>query len=124
MDCVSTAHPSLLTKEEINEVGVPAQILAPEHDPVFVPEMKAYANATIPTLNVAYDYQYFPGVAHGFAIKCRDEGNDLEKKSLYVYLKAFLFLYGLSSFGSCSSSAGRSQACETCCSSIDSTLIE
>ncbi|CAF9928030.1 MAG: hypothetical protein HETSPECPRED_006733 [Heterodermia speciosa] len=82
VDAISTAHPSLLTKEEINDVGVPAQILAPEHDPVFVPEMKAYANETIPKLNVAYDYQYFPGVAHGFAIKCNDEGSDLDKKSL------------------------------------------
>ena len=92
MDAISTAHPSLLTKEEINDVGVPAQILAPEHDPVFVPEMKAYANETIPKLNVAYDYQYFPGVAHGFAIKCNDEGSDLHKKSLYVHFRVLLSL--------------------------------
>lgn len=82
VDCISTAHPSLLTKEEINEVGVPAQILAPEHDPVFTPDLKAYANETIPKLNIGYDYQYFPGVAHGFAIKCDEKGSDLEKKSL------------------------------------------
>ena len=110
MDCISTAHPSLLTKEEINEVGVPAQIIAPEHDPLFDSEMKAYANATIPTLNVAYDYQYFPGVAHGFAVKCRDDGTDLEKKSLYVNFKAFPFLCGLSSPGSRSSSKAIAQA--------------
>ena len=110
MDCISTAHPSLLTKEEIDDVGVPAQILAPEHDPVFVPEMKAYANETIPKLNVAYDYQFFPNVAHGFAIKCRDEGNDLEKKSLYVHFRPLPFLCGRLSPGSCSSSKLRAQS--------------
>ena len=40
MDCISTAHPSWLTKEEIEGVGVPVQILAPEIDPVFTPELK------------------------------------------------------------------------------------
>ena len=89
VDCISTAHPSLLTKEEINDVGLPVQILAPEHDPLFVPEMKAYANETIPKLNVAYDYQFFPGVGHGFAIRCHDEGSDHDKKSLYVYFRVF-----------------------------------
>lgn len=81
VDAISTAHPSLLTKEEINDVGVPAQILAREHDPVFTPDMKAYANETIPKLNVGYDYQHFPGVAHGFSIRC-DQGNEHAKHSL------------------------------------------
>ena len=40
MDCISTAHPSWLTEEEIEGVGVPVQILAPEIDPVFTPELK------------------------------------------------------------------------------------
>ena len=91
VDCISTAHPSILTKEEINDVGVPAQILAPEHDPAFPPDMQNYANETIPKLSVAYDYQYFPGVEHGFAIRCQDEGSDFDKKALYVYFKLFPF---------------------------------
>ena len=82
VDAISTAHPSLLTKEEMNDVGVPTQILAPEHDPAFVPELKAYAKETIPKLNVAFDYQHFPGVAHGFATRCSDEGSELERNSL------------------------------------------
>lgn len=81
VDAISTAHPSLLTKEEISSVGVPAQILAPEHDPAFTPDMKAFANETIPKLNVEYDYQYFPGVAHGFSTRC-DQSNAHEKHSL------------------------------------------
>lgn len=81
VDAISTAHPSLLTKEEVDAVGVPVQILAPEHDPAFTPELKAHANSVIPTLNVEYDYQYFPGVSHGFATKC-DESDEKQKKAL------------------------------------------
>lgn len=69
VDCISTGHPSLLDKTEIDAVGVPVQILAPEHDPMFSPEMKEYANKVIPTLDLAYDYQYFPGVEHGFCTR-------------------------------------------------------
>jgi dienelactone hydrolase len=69
VDCISTGHPSGLTKEEMDKVGVPVQILAPEHDPLFTPELKEYANKVIPTLAVPYDYQYFPGMVHGFAIR-------------------------------------------------------
>lgn len=81
VDCISTAHPSGLTKDEINAVGVPVQIIAPEHDPVFTPELKAYANSVIPTLNVEYDYQYFPGVAHGFSVRC-DQSYATQRKAM------------------------------------------
>lgn len=69
LDCISTAHPTLLQKEEIANVGVPVQILAPEHDELFTPELKDYANQVIPTLGVPYDYQYFPAISHAFAIR-------------------------------------------------------
>lgn len=69
VDCISMAHPSLVTKEEIDNVAVPVQIMAPETDPMFVPELKEHANKVIPTLGVEYDYQYFPGLSHGFAAK-------------------------------------------------------
>lgn len=69
VDCISTAHPSLLEKEEIEKVGVPVQILAPEQDQMFTPELKEYANKVIPTLGVPYDYQHFPGIDHAFAIR-------------------------------------------------------
>ncbi|KAL9603192.1 MAG: hypothetical protein Q9179_002293 [Wetmoreana sp. 5 TL-2023] len=81
VDCISTAHPSLLTKEEIDNVGVPVQILAPEHDSQFTPELKEHANKTIPALNVAYDYQYFPALAHGFAAR-GDRNNKMQKEGL------------------------------------------
>ena len=81
VDCISTAHPSWLIKEEINAVGVPVQILAPEHDPQFTPELKAHANSIISTLNVDFDYQYFPGAVHGFAVRC-DQSDAMKKKAL------------------------------------------
>ncbi|KAL9582742.1 MAG: hypothetical protein Q9212_003125, partial [Teloschistes hypoglaucus] len=52
VDAISTAHPSILTPSEISAVAVPTQILAPEHDPQFTPELRDKANTTIPTLGV------------------------------------------------------------------------
>lgn len=81
VDAISTAHPSLLTKEEISAVGVPVQILAPETDQMLTPELKEYCNAEIPKLGVEYDYQYFPGLSHGFAVR-GDQNNAEQKKGL------------------------------------------
>ena len=81
VDCISTAHPSLLTKEEVDAVAVPVQIIAPEHDPQLTPELKAYVNQVIPGLELEYDYQYFPGLKHGFAVRC-DQSDGREKKGL------------------------------------------
>ncbi|KAL8681435.1 MAG: hypothetical protein Q9186_002440 [Xanthomendoza sp. 1 TL-2023] len=81
VDAISTAHPSFLTKEEIDAVAVPVQILAPETDGQLTPELKEYANSVIPSLGVDYDYQYFPGLAHGFACRA-DTNNKVEKQGL------------------------------------------
>lgn len=62
IDCVSTAHPSLLEKSEMENLAVPTQILAPETDPQFTPELKEFANKTIPALGIDYQYDYYPGV--------------------------------------------------------------
>ena len=81
VDAISTAHPSLLKKDEIDNIAVPVQIHAPEHDPAFTQELKEHANSVIPTLNVAYDYQYYPGQTHGFACKA-DESKPEAKKAM------------------------------------------
>jgi dienelactone hydrolase len=81
VDCISTAHPSHLEEDEIRSAGVPTQILAPEIDPMFTEELKAYSNRVIPTLGIAYDYQFFPGVAHAFATR-GDPANLKEQKAL------------------------------------------
>ena len=69
VDCIATAHPSLLENQEIDRVSVPVQILAPEHDDMFSEDLKAHATAAIPKLGVAFDYQYFPGLQHAFAVR-------------------------------------------------------
>lgn len=43
VDAITAAHPSLLTKEDIDGVTVPVQILAPELDPIFTLELKGYS---------------------------------------------------------------------------------
>ena len=73
VDAISTAHPSWLTKEEIAGTRVPTQLIAPEHDMQLNPELKSYANSTIPTLGVEYEYRYFPSQIHAFATKADDK---------------------------------------------------
>ena len=81
VDCISTAHPSLLEKCEIEAVRVPVQIMAPEFDPMFTDELKVFSNQTIPKQGLAYDYQYFPGVEHAFASR-GDPNNQAERKGM------------------------------------------
>lgn len=69
VDCISAAHPTFLTKEEISNVGVPVQILAPEIDPQFTEELKSFSVLEIPKLGVPFSYQFFPGLSHGFAVR-------------------------------------------------------
>ncbi|KAI0159935.1 dienelactone hydrolase family protein [Hypoxylon sp. FL1284] len=69
VDCIATGHPSLLTPQDIDEVAVPVQILAPEHDPVYTAELKAHTLTTLPTLGIPWDYRHYPGVSHGAFIR-------------------------------------------------------
>ncbi|KAF2441759.1 alpha/beta-hydrolase [Karstenula rhodostoma CBS 690.94] len=96
VDAISMAHPSLLEESEISSVKVPVQILAPEHDYMFTPELKAYANRVIPTLGVPFEYVYFPGLVHGFAAKGDEtdqkqrDGLERAKNSAVGFFKEFL----------------------------------
>ncbi|PGH27728.1 hypothetical protein AJ80_00515 [Polytolypa hystricis UAMH7299] len=69
VDAIVAAHPTHLTEEEIQNVGVPTQILAPETDSQYPPELKAFTNKVLPELGIDYDYQHFAGLDHGFATK-------------------------------------------------------
>lgn len=81
VDCISTAHPSWLTKEEIQDVGVPVQIIVPEFDPVYPPELREFSLKTIPALGLPLDYQFFPGLEHAFATR-GNRANEAEVKGL------------------------------------------
>ena len=87
VDCISTAHPTFLEKEEMLNVGVPVQILAPEKDPKFTEELKAFAVAEIPKLGLAFDYQYFPGLEHGFAVR-GNRNDEAETRGLERAMRA------------------------------------
>lgn len=69
VDCVVVAHPTKLEEAEISNIGVPVQIIAPEKDPIFTEDLKAFASRVIPSLGVAYDYQHFPALEHGFSVR-------------------------------------------------------
>lgn len=96
VDCISTAHPTNLDKEEIQSVGVPVQIMAPEFDSQFTEELKTFSNQTIPKLGVAYDYQYFPGLEHAFAIRgdprkpAEREGMERAKNAAVLWFRQWL----------------------------------
>jgi dienelactone hydrolase len=82
VDCASTAHPALFDKPDVDALGAcPIQFIAPEEDFTFTPELKEYVLKTVPTLGIDFDYQYFTGVAHGFATR-GDDKNPVQKKGL------------------------------------------
>jgi dienelactone hydrolase len=69
VDCISTGHPSMLTRKDIDEVAVPVQLLAPEIDGAFTKEDKLYAFEKIMEKGVPFDYQHFPGIEHGGLVR-------------------------------------------------------
>lgn len=91
VDFIATAHPSLLTKEEIDGISVPVQILSPEHDPQYTPELKEYSQKQIPkTLKEdQFEYIYFPGLVHGFAVR-GDKSDKAQKEGLEKALQDFV----------------------------------
>lgn len=79
IDAISTAHPSMLEKSEIEQVKVPVQILAPENDFAYTPELKQATFEILPKTGVQWEYIYFPGLTHGFA--ARGDPNDPKQKA-------------------------------------------
>ncbi|KAI9159085.1 Hydrolase tropI [Paramyrothecium foliicola] len=69
VDCIVVGHPSLVTKADIAKVSVPVQILAPEHDAMYTPELKLYTFHTLQARGVVFDYQHFPKVAHACMVR-------------------------------------------------------
>jgi dienelactone hydrolase len=96
VDCAAVAHPSLLEKDEIANVGVPVQYLVPETDPMFTPELKEFTLKTLPELNIPFNYDYYPGLVHGFATRGdqsdpkQKEGLERAKNSAVYWFKQYL----------------------------------
>jgi dienelactone hydrolase len=81
VDCISVAHPSMLTTQDIDRVGVPVQMVAPERDPAFTHKLRDHAHRVLPENGVTYDYQYFPGVEHAFAVR-GNRSDEVELKAM------------------------------------------
>lgn len=81
IDAVSTAHPALLEKSEIEAVKVPVQLLVPEFDEAFPPELKEHSFKSLSERKNVFEYIFFPGLIHGFATR-GDPTNDLQKDGL------------------------------------------
>ncbi|EXJ65347.1 esterase/lipase [Cladophialophora yegresii CBS 114405] len=69
VDAVSIGHPSLLTKEDIDEAAVPVQMLAPEHDVPYPHDMKVHTFEAVMKNGLPLDYVHFPGVEHGSLVR-------------------------------------------------------
>lgn len=75
VDCAVAGHPSLLTKQDIDEVEVPVQLLAPEIDQGYTEELKlhTFQRLALPRADgkapVPFDYHHFPGVEHGALVR-------------------------------------------------------
>ncbi|KAI0525518.1 dienelactone hydrolase [Xylaria bambusicola] len=73
VDTVTMAHPSWLVEEDIANLTVPVQILAPEFDQAFTPELKSYTFKTLLELNLPFNYVHYPGIVHGALVRGSDE---------------------------------------------------
>ncbi|KAH8680659.1 dienelactone hydrolase [Xylariales sp. PMI_506] len=83
VDCISVAHPSLLTPQDIDEVSprVPVQVLAPERDRVYTPELKLRTFQKLQELGVPFEYRHFPGVEHSSLVR-GDERKEGEREAM------------------------------------------
>ncbi|KAI1426088.1 dienelactone hydrolase [Xylaria sp. FL1777] len=81
VDAISIAHPSWLVKKDIENIAVPVQVLAPELDLSYTPELKSYTFQTLLKLNVPFNYQHFPGINHGALVR-GDDRNKGERQAM------------------------------------------
>jgi dienelactone hydrolase len=90
VDFITVGHPSWLTKQDIEEVAVPVQILAPERDPQFTPDLKAHSFHTFQKLGVAFEYHHFPGATHACFTRGDSMGSAAEKGAMLRGKYAFV----------------------------------
>lgn len=59
---------------------------------MYTAELKKYSNEVIPTKGVEYSYEYFPGLAHGFAVR-GDQKDAKQKRGLERAKNAAVFWF-------------------------------
>lgn len=93
VDYIAVGHPSMVTKEDINALGVPLMVLAPEHDFAYTKELKMHTFETMIERQLRFDYRHFPGVEHACMVRgdARKEG---ERQALEAGKNAVVYWIG------------------------------
>ena len=67
--------------KDIDEIGVPVQMLAPEYDEAYPSEMKRHTFDTAMKKGLYFDYAHFPGTEHGGLVR-GDEKKKGEREAM------------------------------------------
>lgn len=82
VDFITCAHPSLLTKEDVEGISVPVQVLAPEIDMMFTRDFKTHFFETLlDKASLPFEYVHFPGVEHAGLVR-GNEGVKGEREAM------------------------------------------
>lgn len=70
VDAIVCAHPSWVTNEDFEGIGVPVMFLAPEKDKQFSEDMKVHAFRTlVQEKSTPFEWVHFPDLEHGCLTK-------------------------------------------------------
>lgn len=88
VDFIATAHPSLLTPDEVKGIAKPVLWLAPEHDNIFTAELKQLAQDELRGGKEG-KFIHFPHLHHGFATR-GDPTNPVQREGLEKAMHEFI----------------------------------
>jgi dienelactone hydrolase len=76
VDYIAVGHPSMITKEDIDDLAVPLLVLAPEIDFAYTKDLKVHTFETMIERQLPFEYRHFPGVEHACLVRgdARKEG--------------------------------------------------
>ncbi|KAF2664928.1 dienelactone hydrolase family protein [Microthyrium microscopicum] len=86
LDAGFTAHPSLVTNEELQAVSGPFSIGAAENDIIFTTPKRHEAEGILSKSNIPFQISLYGSTAHGFGVR----GNMTNKREKYAKEEAYL----------------------------------
>ncbi|PYH43882.1 dienelactone hydrolase family protein [Aspergillus saccharolyticus JOP 1030-1] len=69
LDAGFTAHPTMMTREELKEVRGPLSIAAAQHDPIFSAEKRRESEEILGAGDLPWQISVYSDVEHGFAVR-------------------------------------------------------
>ncbi|KAI1821869.1 putative hydrolase [Xylaria intraflava] len=81
VDAISLVHPSWLVEADIDNLAVPTQILAPEFDAAFTPELKLRSFNVLVNSKLPFEYVHYPDIVHGNLVR-GSEKHPLERQAM------------------------------------------